>query len=96
MVLVVSPRPTWAPLLAFSLNYEQACAAACSLLHTGTVALHTIPGLCPGYASKDLYSFLLDFGLPPCADGIGNSAHVNTKNVDSGHVDTFNVDTIVK
>ncbi|KAJ9052938.1 hypothetical protein DSO57_1029098 [Entomophthora muscae] len=27
---------------------------------------------------------------------IGNSAHVDTKNVDSGHVYTFNVDTIVK
>ncbi|KAJ9063178.1 hypothetical protein DSO57_1002911 [Entomophthora muscae] len=26
----------------------------------------------------------------------GNSAHVDTKNVDNGHVDTFNVDTIVK
>ncbi|KAJ9071461.1 hypothetical protein DSO57_1036693 [Entomophthora muscae] len=26
----------------------------------------------------------------------GNSAHVDTKNVDSGHVNTFNVDTIVK
>ncbi|KAJ9059162.1 hypothetical protein DSO57_1005371 [Entomophthora muscae] len=65
MVLVVSPRPNWAPLPAFSLNYEQACAASFSLLYTGTVALHTIPGLCPGYASKDLYSFFLDFGLYP-------------------------------
>ncbi|KAJ9048391.1 hypothetical protein DSO57_1035502 [Entomophthora muscae] len=27
---------------------------------------------------------------------IGNSAHVNTKNVNSGHVDTFNVNSIVK
>ena len=53
------------PLPAFSLNYEQARAAARSLLHSGTVAMHSIPGLCPGYASEDLYSFLLDFGLPP-------------------------------
>ncbi|KAJ9072631.1 hypothetical protein DSO57_1025445 [Entomophthora muscae] len=64
---------SWAlvgPLPAFSLNYEQACAAACSLLHFGTVAMHSIPGLCPGYTSKDLYSFLLDFCLPPHIDGI--------------------------
>ncbi|KAJ9085025.1 hypothetical protein DSO57_1018025 [Entomophthora muscae] len=59
-----------APLSAFSLNYKQACAATCSLLHYGTVAMYTIPG--------------------------GNSAHDNTKNVDSGHVNTFNVNTIVK
>ncbi|KAJ9076447.1 hypothetical protein DSO57_1026114 [Entomophthora muscae] len=72
MVLVLSPGPVWAPLPAFSLNYKQACAAACSLLHSGTVAMHTIPGLCPRYASKD-----------------GNSAHVDTKNVDSGHVNTI-------
>ncbi|KAJ9079964.1 hypothetical protein DSO57_1030100 [Entomophthora muscae] len=65
MVLVLSPRPLWAPLPAFSLNYEQAGAAARSLLHSGTVAMHSIPGLRPGYASEDLYSFLLDFGLPP-------------------------------
>ncbi|KAJ9049407.1 hypothetical protein DSO57_1024951 [Entomophthora muscae] len=29
-------------------------------------------------------------------DSEGNSAHVETKNVDSGHVNTFNVNTIVK
>ncbi|KAJ9074177.1 hypothetical protein DSO57_1008991 [Entomophthora muscae] len=65
MIMVLSLGPAWAPLPAFSLNYEQACAAARSLLHTGTVAMHTIPGLCPGFASKYLYSFLLDFDLPP-------------------------------
>ncbi|KAJ9075147.1 hypothetical protein DSO57_1038936 [Entomophthora muscae] len=54
-----------APLPAFSLNYEQAFASACSLLHTGTVAMHSIPGCRPGYSFNDLYSFLLDFGLPP-------------------------------
>ncbi|KAJ9074270.1 hypothetical protein DSO57_1007962 [Entomophthora muscae] len=66
MVMVLLPGPLWAPLPAFSLDYEKACAAACSLLHTGMVAMHKIPGLCPGYAYEDLYSFLLDFGLPLC------------------------------
>ncbi|KAJ9073511.1 hypothetical protein DSO57_1015647 [Entomophthora muscae] len=64
MVMVLSPGPAWAPIPALSLNYEKACNATCSLLHTGTVTMHTIPGLQPGYVSKDLYSFLLDFGLP--------------------------------
>ncbi|KAJ9073935.1 hypothetical protein DSO57_1011387 [Entomophthora muscae] len=27
--------------------------------------MYSIPGLCPGYSSEDLYSFLLDFGLHP-------------------------------
>ncbi|KAJ9082928.1 hypothetical protein DSO57_1000228 [Entomophthora muscae] len=64
MVMVLSPGPVWGPLSAFYLNYEQACNTVRSLLHTGTVAMHTIPCLCPGYDSEDLYSFLLDFGLP--------------------------------
>ncbi|KAJ9085870.1 hypothetical protein DSO57_1009710 [Entomophthora muscae] len=51
------------PLQAFSLDLKQACTAACSLFHTGKVAMHTILGPCPGYTSKDLYSFLSDFGL---------------------------------
>ncbi|KAJ9049796.1 hypothetical protein DSO57_1020867 [Entomophthora muscae] len=60
----VISRACLGPLPAFSLNYEQACAATLSLLYTGTMAMHTIPGLCPEYASKDLYSFLFHFGLP--------------------------------
>ncbi|KAJ9089560.1 hypothetical protein DSO57_1011615 [Entomophthora muscae] len=45
MVMVLSPGPVWALLPAFSLNYEQACVAAHSLLHMGTVAMHTISSL---------------------------------------------------
>ncbi|KAJ9054561.1 hypothetical protein DSO57_1013047 [Entomophthora muscae] len=37
MVLVLSPGPSWAPFQIFYLDYKQACAAARSLLHSGTV-----------------------------------------------------------
>ncbi|KAJ9079700.1 hypothetical protein DSO57_1032750 [Entomophthora muscae] len=57
------------------------------------------PWVAPGIlmpSEKEVLILLANMSCEAMAVSKGNSAHVDTKNFNSGHVNTFNVNTIVK